>query len=215
MLRKRSFRLSIFVALIVLLASSMVALAAPAQRSVSPVFVFLQPDNVIEGAESTLVRTDNGISMTYKTSGLEPGTVATIWWVIFNEPENCIVSNMCTPDDVVGPNNRIAEADISVFFAAGTIIGGSGKAHYAAGLQANKLTVDPDPAANQLIDGDGILKNPRGAEVHLVLRSHGPKIPGLVHQQLKTFDAGCTTAPPALQGPNTCMNLQASVHLPH
>lgn len=92
------------------------------------------------------------------------------------------------------------------------MIAESGEAHYWASLPIDLLTVDPDEDADQLIVGDGILEDPRGAEIHLVLRTHGEAIPGLVGYQLTTFNAGCTTAPPALQGPNTCMNLQAAIH---
>jgi len=35
------------------------------------------------------------------------------------------------------------------------------------------------------------LTNPQGAEVHLVLRSHGPRIPGQVAEQRTTFAGGC------------------------
>src|SRR3990172_8125414 len=44
---------------------------------------------LIEGAESTLVRMPHGVSMTFKTVGLTPGDAVTMWWIIFNRPENC------------------------------------------------------------------------------------------------------------------------------
>jgi hypothetical protein len=187
-----------------------VVYAAPASRSTSDVHVFPAGPQ-LEGARSTLVRNDNGMSMTFHTSGLEPGTVATVWWAIFHHPELCFNPGNCTGADV---NNdaQVELVDISVFYATGHVIGGSGKANYGAHLPVGRLTVDPDPSANQLIRGDGVLKDARGADVHLVIRTHGPAIPGLINHQLSTFDAGCTTAPPALQGPNTCMNIQVSVH---
>jgi hypothetical protein len=197
----------------VLMAGS--ALAA-AQITTSPVYAAfgctVGVDCEVVGT-SQLVRTNNGMNMTFQSGGLEPGTVATIWWVIFNNPEECVVPGNCGAADVFNPD-QVQLVDISVFYAAGHVIGGSGKANYGAHIPVGKLTVNPDQDANQLIIGDGILKNAMGAEVHLVLRTHGPKIPHMVHQQVKTFDAGCTTAPPALQGPNTCQNLQFSVHYP-
>lgn len=201
----RRLKHSVTALVIALLATTSVATAEPASISTEPVIDFATGGAV---GVSQLVRNDNGITMNYRASGLEPGTVATIWWVIFNNPDEC-ATTPCGEADLANP-----DVDASVFFAAGHVIGGSGRANYGAGLPQDRLTVDPDPDANQLIVGDGILKDARGAEVHLVLRTHGPKIPHLVHQMVQTFDAGCTTAPPALQGPNTCENLQASAHLP-
>ena len=39
---------------------------------------------------STLVRTPNGISFTYHTSGLPAGYVFTLWIVVFNNPGACL-----------------------------------------------------------------------------------------------------------------------------
>lgn len=183
---------------------------AAAQGSEANVVVFATGDAV---GTSSLVRNKNGVSMTYRSSGLEPGTVATIWWVVFNDPDECEggtvagVALTCTAADIPDP-----AVDASVFYAAGHVIGGPGRANYAARLPVGRLTVDPDPDANQLIAGDGILKDAGDAVVHLVLRTHGPAIPGMINHMVSTFDAGCTTAPVDLQGPNTCMNLQFAAH---
>jgi hypothetical protein len=205
-----NFKAAVLMAAIALIAGVMTVVAAPAHQSTAEVFEMATGDVV---GESRLVRSDNGISMNFRSGGLEPGTVATIWWVIFNHPELCLMPYQCSGADVSNPG-QVEVVDISVFFAAGHVIGGSGTANYGAALQTDRLTVDPDPMANQLIFGNGILTNPRGAEVHLVLRTHGPKIPHLVSSMVKTFDAGCTTAPGDLIGPNTCMNRQASIHRP-
>jgi hypothetical protein len=52
------------------------------------------------------------------------------------------------------------------------------------------------------------LLNAKRAEIHLVVRSHGPASadPAVLQQQLTTFNGGCP--------PNTCMNVQAAPHLP-
>jgi hypothetical protein len=47
------------------------------------------------------------------------------------------------------------------------------------------------------------------SEIHLVLRSHGPAMvdnPQVLQEQLSSFNGGCP--------PNTCGNLQASIHQP-
>lgn len=174
----------------------------PEQTTTTDVVVIETGDVV---GTSTLVRNDNGVSMSFHTSDLEPGTVATIWWVLFHHPDAC--EDDCGADDLSNP-----AVDGSAFFAAGNVIKEAGEADYWASLPVGLLTVESGEDANQLIAGDGILKDSRGAEIHLVLRTHGEPIPDLVGHQLTTFDAGCTTAPPALEGPNTCMNLQAAVH---
>ena len=57
------------------------------------------------------------------------------------------------------------------------------------------------------------------AEVHLVLRSHGPAIPGQTVEQTSTYNGGCTYDLGAFTGdiPDTmgeCGDLLAAVHHP-
>jgi hypothetical protein len=70
-----------------------------------------------------------------------------------------------------------------------------------------------------LFDGEQAfgLMDARKAEIHFVIRSHGPLIPGIIHEQISTFNAGCGGFPPELgtPGPNTCEDLQFAVHLPN
>ena len=42
--------------------------------------------SVVPTGGTMLVRTANGVFMTYNTAGLVPGTVATAWFGIFNTP---------------------------------------------------------------------------------------------------------------------------------
>jgi hypothetical protein len=60
------------------------------------------------------------------------------------------------------------------------------------------------------------LLDARRAEVTLVLRSHGPKLPDFLPEMLRTFGAGCKNAPPGTgtPGPNECGEVQVSVHSP-
>ena len=178
--------------------------------------------------ESTLLRNNNGIQFRLKASGLEPGHVATIWWVLFEDGEAEFDNGMPT-------NIR------SAFYAAGSVVGGSGKANFAASLMEDQLKIDDDFDANQLVVGDAEdakLDDARAEDVLLVVRTHGPKLhgpefPGLVNQMLNTHDAGCTTVedgepredhpqghpltghgdlPDELWGPNMCMNLATAFH---
>jgi len=82
--------------------------------------------------------------------------------------------------------------------AAGNVIGGSGRARFGGHLSA-----------------DGVLADPMRDEVHLVVRSHGPRIPGRVDEQIMTPGGGCTSELPAGQmptAPGECATVQLSVH---
>lgn len=149
----------------------------------------------IPGSSSTLVRTANGITGTAHTSGLQPGAAYTFWWIIFNHPENCS-DGVCGVDDVVPfPGN--ADAGVSLVYGGGHIIGGNGKSNFAA-----HLSVGDTSAADF---GPGLL-DPWKAEVHIVLRSHGQPIPGMIDIQIGSFGGGCDV--------NTCSNDQSVAHAP-
>lgn len=134
---------------------------------------------------STLVRTDSGISATFQTSGLDSGHVMTLWWVIFNHPDKCATSP-CGPNDLFG---EVAGGDF--LFAAGRVVGGSGKATFAGQLSVG----DDSGSAFYEIGMPELalgLSNPHGAEVHLLVHSHGPAVPGRTLQaQLSSFLGGC------------------------
>lgn len=202
MFGNKVFRLALVVALVSILMSALSVSAAPADHSTSNVMK-IPGGMVVEGASSKLVRTDSGISMNIRTSELDPGAVHTVWWVIFNNPENCVGG--CGPDDATRP-----DVNASVFYAAGTITGKSGKAGFAAHVNQGVYPGPVDGVSVIDVDGPGLLY-PRTAEVHLVIRTHGEPIPGIVDGMLKSFNVGCP-ASPVDPGPNTCMNVQVAIH---
>lgn len=149
----------------------------------------------IPGSTSTLVRNSSGVTGTLHTSGLQAGAAYTLWIVIFNEPENCS-GGVCDLNDVVPfPGNL--DADVSLVYGSGHIIGQNGKGNFAANLKVGD--------ASGAFFGNGLL-DPWKAEIHLVTRSHGQPIPGLVDEQISSFTGGCSV--------NMCANDQASIHLP-
>lgn len=82
--------------------------------------------------------------------------------------------------------------------AAGHVIGGSGRARFGGHMSA----------------GD-VLADPLNDEVHLVVRSHGPRIPGQVDEQILTAGGGCTSELPVgtmPADPGECATVQLSVH---
>jgi hypothetical protein len=163
------------------------------RESVSPMRVFGTTE-VVPNSGSQLIRTKDGVYMTLHTSGLVPGTVATVWWVFFNNPGAC-GTTPCTTADL---GNEDVQA--SVLIAAGRLVGTDGTADFGSFRAVGDAT--------GAIQGSG-LTNPMRAEIHLAVRSHGPAMlddPEALRMQLGTFNGGCP--------PNTCGNVQASIHEP-
>jgi hypothetical protein len=173
--------------------------------------------SMVSGGSSTLARAKGGISASLQTSDLEPGNVYTMWWVIFNNPEKCehpvpgITS--CGEGDVFGEPLGETPVKVSVQYAAGNIVGETGTANFGAYLQEGELPEQP----GQLVFGPGLI-NAKKAEVHLVVRDHGPVIPEMEDAQLTTFGGACTAeTDPTGVGPigrNECANVQFAAHIP-
>ncbi|MCH7625957.1 MAG: hypothetical protein IIC83_08550 [Chloroflexi bacterium] len=173
--------------------------------------------SVIDATSSTLARTKNGITATLQTQELEAGDAYTLWWVIFNHPENCehpipgITS--CGEGDVFAQPLGDTDVKVSVQYAGGNIVGGTGRADFGAYLQEG---VTPD-APGQLVFGSGLIDSKK-AEVHLVVRSHGKVFPPMEGAQLSTFGGACTaeTDPTGAgpEGPRECADVQFAAHIP-
>jgi hypothetical protein len=168
----------------------------------------------IEGATAHIVRSDDGVLAEMHAIGLEPGNVYTAWWVLANDPEVC-EADPCSGGDFIG---KAVEAETVVTYADGVIVGESGEAHFASFLPAGEVTDDP------WFPGTAFA-NPSGAEIHLVINSHGPLIPEMAGEMLNSYRAGCTddSLPPPFPdtakadgeaGPNDCALVQAAVYQP-
>jgi len=163
-----------------------------AQTATSGAVLRMADDSTVEGASSTLVRTADGVEGTLLTT-IDPMEAATIWWVVFNRPENC-TGGVCDGDDVMpAPGN--VDAGVSVIYATGRVADAYGKADFGA-----KLTVGD---MSYVMRGPG-LTDAKNAEIHMIVRSHGPAVPELVQEQISTFDGGCPDG--------GCTNIQFSVH---
>lgn len=131
-----------------------------------------------------------------KTDSLTPGDVVTIWYVIFNHPGACANSDADEDPRCAGGDLGNPDVDASVMWAAGDIVARDGTASWGGHLWPGKLTA-PHPAFD---NGQG-LDHPRGAEVHLVVETHGPARPGYIAEQLRGY---------ATEG-DVVVNLQAAV----
>ncbi len=172
----------------------------------SKVYMFSPLGQVVTSASSTLVRTGHGVSMTIDTSGLPPGHPVTIWWVIFNKPENCSHGELtfkCGLGDVLAQGNP---AEVSVMYAAGHMIGSDGLAgygaHLAMGDTSGCVTVVPLPC------GHG-LTNVQGAHIHLVVHDHGQVNPNMISAAIHGF---CPCTYPADNQGRTWRDIQFAVH---
>lgn len=177
-------RMTLILAVIVgLLAGTIAVYGAPAERTTRGVNVFDDPPPApvvigaeVEGASSTLVRNDDGIAMTFQTSGLEPG-VYTLWWSIINSPPG---------------------VTDSFIWVAGHVVGADGLGNFGAYVR------EGNPPGEVFRGDPAGLTDARGAEIHIVLKYHGPAIPGMLREQISTFLGGCTI--------NSCGAEQISIH---
>lgn len=120
------------------------------------------PTPDIHGTAS-LVRRDDGISMTFRTSGLPAGDAVTIWWIIVDPATGNVVSGQ---------------------FAAGHVVGNNGVASFAGSLSEGDTSgcFHPQFPCAGLTDA-------REQVVVLLARVHGPKDPGRIPLQIHTSEA--------------------------
>ncbi len=148
--------------------------------------------SVVPGSSAALVRTDAGVSANLATSGLPGGDVVTMWWVVFNHPENCSGPSaghpfQCGRSDLSNP-----AVEASVLFAAGRVISAGGAVDYGAHLSVGDTS--------GALFGPGLLF-PQSAHIHLVLHDHGPADPLIISQELHSFGV-CNP---------TCVDIQFAV----
>lgn len=183
--------------------------------SVSPVTWFTDPGRPI-GA-SRLHRYDDHVSMKFRTSELMAREAITIWWVVFNNPDGC--SDPCGPDDVFVDGDASLGLDQAAIDRADVVAGyAGGKLTNRAGRLMIRSSLAEGATGEDLILGTPpLLKDSRAAEIHLVARTHGPAIPGMLEEQLGSYAGGCTafllpgTYPTGVGG---CADIQSSIHLP-
>lgn len=175
------------------------AVAGGSHYQAKNMFVFGDPTTLVAGA-ATLTRTNKGISFKVYTTGLEAGA-NTIWIVIFNKPENCAAG----PGGCMAPDLGNPDVQGSVVAGSGYIVGTDGIANFSGDLQEGSpptgiLVNVPAGTANGL-------KNSKKAEIHLVVRKHGPvdDMGGAV-TQLTTFES-----PDTCINPGACSNVQAVI----
>jgi hypothetical protein len=131
-------------------------------------------------------------------------TAVTVWWVVFNQPQNC-ATTPCSLADLFEPS-----VEASIFWATGALVPAGGQVSFvASAYETSAGFADVDPVTS-LIGGPG-LGDSRRAEIHVVVRSHGEALEGLETRQITQFlEPGCQD----LGGPNVCEDIQVAIHLP-
>lgn len=140
------------------------------------------------------------IHASISSRALDPDTAYSIWWAIFNEPQHCVEPYLCTVSDleVFGGDPSVKA---SVFWAGGFLSDGSGVANTTLRLGTGRTDRELFAQTNNYG-----LENLLGAEIHVVLRTHGPAgVAGSVAEQIGTANMAC----PA----DGCQNVFASIHL--
>jgi hypothetical protein len=178
-----------------------------------PVYSFADPMTEIPGSSTAINRNPNGVSMNYVVTDAIAGHAYTVWWIIFNSPENC-GSTPCSEADIFNP-----DTNTDVTFAAGTIVGKNGlkiSGHRSVG----DLSGSAIPFFNEVLGLDlpvvGLI-DPAGAEIHLVTRSHGPKVAANMPDQIDSYVGGCSNflmPPDQAVNEGDCADTHFSIHLP-
>ena len=173
---RRSF---VSVSLALLVSATAILLGAQSPNAADQDFASVKVigANAVVGS-AHLVRNDNGITCVIETSGLVPGDVYSVWWVM--------------PDEAL------------VFNATGGIAGADGTGHFAG--HASTGPVGPVDGSVVLSSGDGFFDQPRTDTVTVIIRHHGPPIPGMINDQKGSFNTGC--------GAGGCKNIQKATFTP-
>ena len=117
-------------------------------------------DGGADVGDATLHRSKNGITLNIKTSELLVGGAYTVWFIIFDAPD----------------------VFVDALYATGHVIGGNGKGNFSAHLSEGDVS-------GSIATFVG-LTDAEHQGVHVIIRSHGPKIPGMVDEQIHTIDGG-------------------------
>ncbi len=180
-----------------------------ANRTHASVVNFANGGQVV--GDATLVRSPKGLSFDFSANDLTEGYTYTIWFVIWNSPGECTIPNQCGEGDLGN-----AQVQVEIMYGTGHVVGKSGVGHFGGHLKVG----DVSGSANDLfgLPSPGGLLDPMAAEVHIVLRNHGPAIQGEVNEQIGSYVGGCDNSfPPFTQIPDEvgeCGDTHAAIFAP-
>lgn len=180
------------------------------------------PDpRAIPGARAQLERRSNGVAVKVNTRQLPPGAY-TLWWEIYNAPENC-VGDCDFFEDAFNPATRF-----SVFWASGGIVGPDGGLQVEAEALVGDPPGEPCPevpfAAPKMLFGCGLL-DAKAAQINVIIKTHGAPSEDaeVLYRQMGTIGGACTNPPGPIEHPVDpdptervfpCYDPQVAVFLP-
>lgn len=167
-----------------------------------PVQGFENPQAIF--GSSRLARGVNGVRFDLRAEDQPAGSAMTLWVVIFNRPDRC--GGECGEDDLFG--NPDAEADL--LYADGDVVSNRGRGQFRGSVAFHDASASIMPLFG--LPARGLVSET--AEIHLVVRDHGPVLPDLRAAQLTTLNGGCTGMGPEFgtPGPNLCVDAAFAVH---
>jgi hypothetical protein len=169
-------------------AMSSVTLASDHTSSSPPFWTFAAPP---PSGETRLVRSPQGLTAQFKTTGLSAGHAVTLWIMFFDNPEACMVPGFCNPETDIGrPGVRF-----DFHYAGGHIVNGRNTT-ISGHLQVGETSTS---GWAELVEFGAAppffiapLTNPSGAQVILALHSHGPAQTGqTLAEQMSSYLGGC------------------------
>lgn len=195
---------------VAVITSAVALLASPAGATAdnSPLNNFSDGSGVGRGAHTTIKRSADSLSVSIHDRNLIPGHAYTVWAVIFNTPGGCS-DGMCNEDDLFNPD---AHATV-MWSGIGGVANGGGNLNDEATISEG----NPQGHRQLLSDlgaPDAGFTDAEAAELHLVVRDHGPVTGN--PDQLTTFEGDCTPESSFGLGSGTfeCVDAHFSVHQP-
>ncbi|MEO0997638.1 MAG: hypothetical protein AAFX58_08970 [Pseudomonadota bacterium] len=124
------------------------------------------------GTASTL-RTKNRLQSIVRTTDLDPGSVVTVWWRVYNRPQHCAIPYACNVGDLA---NKAVDGS-QLHGTAFTVSESDGSALIVASLYRTAARAQGGPSFGSsltegYLSGRG-LRRPLHADAELVLVSHG------------------------------------------
>jgi len=131
----------------------------------------------------TLLRSSNAVDLRVAMAGLDQNAMYTLWWIIFNNPEECMAGT--APALCGEPDLGVEAVNPGVRNAAGYMTGADGTMNLTSRLLAGS------PVAGSAAAGFGMLEDSVGAEVHIVIQAHGDPMLESVGIQMTVPGGAC------------------------
>lgn len=185
-------------------------LAEPADEPPSetrPLYWQVDPDgdggvdvgDEVAGSEAAIWRDEDGVSFRIDTTGLVEGHGYTVWLISHDNPDACVTGDgetgsRCTTLDMLNP----ATLTSLMWGRSGQFVEDDETTTFTGHRSVPEGPCITEPVV--LFEGcDGVLAghglhNPEEAEIHFVLRDHGPRQEGLEDEQISTINGGCDPA---------------------